>query len=1705
MNSTLVDLLVHRAECQGDKQAYLFLDDGEWEGDRLTFRELHDRALAVAASLPDYSLCPGDRAVLAFAPGLDFITAFFGCLCAGVIAVPVYPPLRRQSSDALDAILRDAEPKVILTDAVVHGLLVERATLSKLPLHIVDKEVTGKKTNGVPIKIQPDTVAFLQYTSGSTAAPKGVIVTHSSILANEEMVRSATDGIQDSTYVSWLPMYHDMGLIGAILQPFYLGSFCVLMSPLAFLEKPVRWLKAIGKYKAQISVAPNFGYELCVRRIIDSEMNGVNLSAWRVTFNGAEPVRAETLNRFSKRFSAYGFSPATHYPCYGLAEATLFVTGGLASEAPVVRYSDAPNAENGSSHNPESSETKRSSLVGCGRPWGQTEIQIVDPETCVPCAPGETGEIWVRGPQVAAGYWNRPEETKRVFHARVDGEAESDYLRTGDLGFVRENELFVTTRIKDLVIINGRNIFPEDVEYAAERSHRAVRPGCSAAFAVEDGMVERLVLVAEASRNCPPDGLAEVVSTLARKIGESFQAPLFDLVLIEAGSISKTTSGKIRRSAVRTAYLDRSLTALARLRDATQVELASRNSIAPSEQGNPSTKTANETISWLREYAKTRIHSTLMDERRGITPNIILDFGEHGLMGLEAPRKFGGLELKTLDAMRVYEQLAAIDTTLCGYIAVHNTLGLRPIQKYATEVLRNELIPKLASGRMLASFGLTEPGAGSNPMAIATTANPVNDGHARRITGSKKWIGNAAWAGAINVFAQERDENGAPNGLSGFVIRQGTPGLRIGKENVTMGLRAMVQNDVHLEGCIVDENSRLGTAGNGFDVAEDAMLHTRLVVGATCVGGLKRCFQLLHRYAARRTINTGLLLEHPTTLQHIGTLRAQINALEALVHRVAVRIDAGKSTPAAIYAAVKAAGPEFLWSGADRLVQILGGRGYTENNPASRLLRDARVLRIFEGPTETIRYHLGSIALHQTNEITSFLRNEFSAPSVSQAFADTSERINEMIRDQSKQLGLVQSRHFGRSAMGELAVWLILEAALTGQSTDADEAALAWLRQQRLSRLSAFTTVGWGDAPYVLPADVESEITKYETSIGNVEQVVPGEEWEPDILLASDPTGSTRNDFRPSTILPTPAFAREEEIFPANAARSESDTTNVAKVGPFDSKDKYTTWVREWLSQKLGTPVEQLGIDANIAEYGVDSLIVAEFVSDIDEMFEIKVPSSLPWNLPTIALLGAYLAQNVSHQLPTAGVDSAVTSPSLVQNPVPNVNKAPVQPSLGPLEGTLGMFRSVDGSDFEARVIPFVQWRNRRCSEKLWQYSRELHGQPTHEIECTCGDGSIATGINFGSIDYLGLSSHPGVKAAVARAAQDYGVHSASVPIFSGTSRVTRQLAAELGELLNFSQVIFFPTGWTAGWGAIAGLIRENDHIVIDELAHNCMQQGARAATQKITLFRHNSTDSVRDRLSRIRTRDTHNAILVVSEGLFSMDSDWPDLSQLQDVCKEFDARLLVDISHDIGSMGPGGTGQLGIQGMNGKVDFVLGGLSKGLAANAGFFACNSQPISEYVKCFSDAYLFGTAFSPTSAAAVREALRIVRSAEGETLRSDVMNACHSMRAALSAEGLTCMGEPSPILPVLIGSESVSRLTNKYAIEHGVIANLMEYPAVPVGKARLRLQLMAQHTTESVTRAARIIGQGVRDSAERLKKSNGGSTGPKSVEQAARVE
>lgn len=553
--ATLVDLLLDRARTSPE-HGLIYLADGETQEVQLSHQALHEQARLLAAQLQQ-RFNPGDRAILLFGEGIDIIPAFFGVLYAGLVAVPLIPPRPGQPSDDLVALMSDAQPSVLLTTMgfgdYLKPMLHASSVAGDLPMVFTDAPAPDRMPDWSPPAITGESLAALLYTSGSTSLPRGVMMTHGYLLRRLGGLADLLAAVDTSgATVNWLPLQHLMGLFGSVLQPMYMEIQAVVLPTSKVIERPVRWLQAMTRFRAGSSGAPNFAFQMCMDRVEPHDRQDLDLSGWKIAVLSTEAIRIETLDQFAQTYAPFGFKRSAYYMAYGLSEGagTFDVQSG--APKPITISVDAEALEQGQVRvTPVGSGRV---LVGCGQPMPDQQIVIVDPETSQLRGNDQIGEIWIRGSQVADGYWHQPEATALTFQAHLSS-GEGPYLRSGDLGFFHDRELYIAGRLKEMLIVRGKNLYAVDLERAAETAHPALLSASSAAFSIPVDGEEQLVLVHEVRPDHPGLDVEEVASAVRRLIGERHLLPVHSVVLVEAGSIPRTETGKIRRLHARTLFL----------------------------------------------------------------------------------------------------------------------------------------------------------------------------------------------------------------------------------------------------------------------------------------------------------------------------------------------------------------------------------------------------------------------------------------------------------------------------------------------------------------------------------------------------------------------------------------------------------------------------------------------------------------------------------------------------------------------------------------------------------------------------------------------------------------------------------------------------------------------------------------------------------------------------------------------------------------------------------------------------------------------------------------------------------------------------------------------------------------------------------------------------------------------------------------------
>ena len=556
----IVELVQSRALMTPKAIAYVYLQDGERDDIKLTYEGIDQLAKRYAITIQQRAP-EKDKAILWHGPGLEFIVAFFGTLYAGLTAVPTYMPTRAQKLERLTMVMEDANTNLILSaerhqQEISEILRTEGGVMDSIWINH-EETLAADLGEWRESEVSRNSIAFLQYTSGSTSKPKAVMVSHGNILANSEVIREEFRNNASTIGVSWLPHYHDMGLIGNIIQAAYVGFPIILMSPLHFIQKPYRWLQAISRFRSTTSGGPNFAYELCVAKIKEEQKRELDLSSWELAYTGAEMIRSETLERFITAFQNCGFNPKAIYPCYGLAESTLFVTGNRSKGKLLSKKFNMTQIKLNVVQPVMHNESESVELVNCGLAAAGHELRIVDPLTLRRCEPNQVGEVWINGPSIAMGYWRQPDATSEVFQARIRGESELSYLRTGDLGFLHEDNLYITGRKKDLIIIRGQNYYPQDIEATVRETNEALASNGGAVFSIDIEQEEKLVVVQEVDRiHIRKIDYIQTVEQIRHSVLKVHGLKVYSVILVKPLTIPKTTSGKIKRNHCKLQYLN---------------------------------------------------------------------------------------------------------------------------------------------------------------------------------------------------------------------------------------------------------------------------------------------------------------------------------------------------------------------------------------------------------------------------------------------------------------------------------------------------------------------------------------------------------------------------------------------------------------------------------------------------------------------------------------------------------------------------------------------------------------------------------------------------------------------------------------------------------------------------------------------------------------------------------------------------------------------------------------------------------------------------------------------------------------------------------------------------------------------------------------------------------------------------------------------
>jgi 8-amino-7-oxononanoate synthase len=863
--TNFVDRLRYWKDAKANDLAVRFLQDGENKEVSLTYAQLDERARAIAAKLTAMNM-RGQRALLLYQSGLEFIEAFMGCHYAAVIPVPAFPPRRNRNMGRIDSISRDAQAALALTSTDVLER-IDRATLSDSPSLqraswlATDSVSSEIASDWVHPRLTSDDIALIQYTSGSTGSPKGVVLTQFNVIANCKMISEAFQVSTDDHAVSWLPLYHDMGLIGGIVNPIFLGCSVTLLSPVAMLTKPIRWLRAVSKYRAGVTGGPNFAYSLCVERITDEMCEGLDFSCLKLTFNGAEPVRADVMERFSKKFAPYGFSHKAHYPCYGMAETTLLVTGSDPHKEPLTVDFVSSDLEKYQVREPKPGEqvtTRR--LVGCGRTVGDEEVIIVDHETCTLARPDQIGEIWINSPSIGQGYWKKPLETAEIFHATLaDDPNQTRFLRTGDLGFFYRGELFVSGRLKDMIIVHGVNRYPQDIEATVEQCSKHLRPAGAAAFAFERDEKELLAVVCEVERQQDVDWNA-VIQSVRSAVTAEHELPPDVVILVRSSSIPKTSSGKIQRAACRKYFEEGGLLVVAQW-SAWQTTDQAQDGSEPAD-ASPGTVPLNDSVDVNLEVAEMvmqTVKAVAKERAKSLTlaTNIVVDLGLDSLERMSIASQLeeiygGNFPNQILQEIETVREIALAITTHIGSQPIHHvaaaadtgakTRKFRSSEELPPSFYKVEEMPEYLrferTRKLMLSTGARNPYFSVHDGVIADTTRI--DGRELISFASYNYLGLSGHPAVSESAKQAIDYFGTSVSASRLVS---------GEKTIHKELEAEIAGFFGLEDVITfpgghaTNETVLGHLVSAGDlVLHDALAHNSLIQGAELSGARRRAF-----------------------------------------------------------------------------------------------------------------------------------------------------------------------------------------------------------------------------------------------------------------------------------------------------------------------------------------------------------------------------------------------------------------------------------------------------------------------------------------------------------------------------------------------------------------------------------------------------------------------------------------------------------------------------------------------------------------------------------------------------------------------------------------------------------------------------------------------------------------------------------------------
>ena len=1637
---TVVDLLRDAADRLPERDAYIFLDGEGREIRTVNRAALELRARALGAHLIEQGLS-GERALLVYPPGIEFLEAFYGCLFAGVVAVPVYPPdMNRfeRSLAKLDAIHANARPAALLTTTEIAGMvgaLNERSPVLAGARWLTTDDVPSTVAEAWrPQAIDERSLAFLQYTSGSTSSPKGVMVSHANMLANWELQRVHMGIGPETTAVSWLPLYHDMGLLGAATQAIYSDGQAVLMEPYTFLRRPVTWLEALSRYKGGkiITAGPNFAYDLAVRKVSAEAVSKLDLSSVTSALIAAEPIRAETVDRFAQHFGPAGFRRTSFFPAYGLAEATLIVTGARLTDGPIARSYDrdaltrgtaTARAEGGATS--PTSPTSQTSLVSSGQRITEDQaILIVDPDTHVRRRDRTIGEIWISGSSVASGYWENPSATRELFEARLTT-GEGPFLRTGDLGFLDDGELFLTGRIKDLVIIHGVNHAPQDLELTAERAHRAIRRGCSAAFSVPSAEgVEQLVIVAEVD----PKKLGEAPSPItAVRAAVSAEHGLMTQViaLIAPGSIPKTSSGKIQRGACRKELLERTLDllledtlpeppaaalelpelfvvsaptkellarhldelhALVESVDVRPVDVAYTLTALRARGGVRVAFTARGRDELLAKLQSARILAAQSNETGTAVRDVSLGSPPAGAQP-SIVMVFPGQGAQTLDTCAdLYERFPAFRATLDRLASTLDGVLERPLLDYlypSRHPERERELQRETAMKALTRTDVCQPALAAVSLALTAFARTLGI-HPQMTIGHSLGEIVAAAAGGILTDEDAIRFVAARGRIMQAEAAEGGAMLAVAAGRAALEARRAKMPGVWLVN--FNHPKQVVVAGAVVDVA-NAREHLELAGIASTVLAVSHAFHSPLMQAASKHIGAAIddVKIGPPALPVISCVEPGLYPDDPASIR---RIFTAHATSAIDFEA-----------------------GVTEC-----ATRGARIWLQMGAGSAMVK--MAASTLRATNSAATVLTLTNAEPDAGRALAE---------------------------ALGKLIVLGVdvdTRALFEGRATRAVTLPATPMATREIRSLGArsaglpaahVATHGPTNGGAIAPANELLAVLQRQLSMMTAHTDLIRQE----VALL---TGGT---------LPLPLSAFPP-LLAANVDVSQ-ESVAASSIAPA---------VTLAIGRVTGHATSDLRLDQRLAsDLGFDSLMFAELGGELDAAFRDrgKVPEQFASDNPTIGEVISFLETHFDGRKRTG------TAPrSVLPSPEParavELERAAAEP--GEEVWSIDAFPEVK------------DWKTRLLLPDALQIDNPYFKVHTGVARDTSEVGGNHV-LNFASYNYLGLAGAPAVTRAAIAALDRYGTSASASRIASGERPPHADLERALAAFLGCEASLVLVGGHATNVTVIGHLLGPQDLIVHDSLAHDSILGGARLSGARRRAFPHNDMAALDRLLTEQRPRARR--VLIAVEGVYSMDGDVAPLAELIEIKKRHKALLYVDEAHSLGVLGATGRGigeHAGID--RNDVELWMGTLSKSLASCGGYIA-GSQSLVDFLKYSLPGFVYSVGIPPASAAAAGASLELLVAEPERVTKLRARSAFFIDECR--ARGIdTGVAGPSAIVPCIVGNSLDCLRLSDALMRRGINVQPVLYPAVEEHLARLRFFVSSCHSEEQLALTARAVGE-----------------------------